>query len=313
MTVASVVENELRQLGVDIELRGNLATLRVDGQSWSRTLVEHRAGPDDVGLEPGKFMIVGERVPASVAHRAIARDTWYADSAGNVYLRAPGVHIDIRGRRVPGPRRAAGTTPVALFAPRRAQVIFCLLQWPELVDGSISALAQASGASRAVVHETRTLLEAEGYLLPGGQNLERREELRGLWVESYRAGLWRAGRLATFVGEPNLDAWHESGQRIDVSGESAVAGVRPVTLTAYVDAVDPRLVARSRWRKPGPTEQGNVVLRQRFWSAPGAAVDPGAGPQLAPGLIVYADLVATREPRQLEVATRVLAALDART
>ena len=311
MTVASVVEQELRRQGVDIELHGDVARLRVDGRTWSRRLVEHRAGPDDLGLEAGEYMIIGETVPASVVNRAIARDAWYADAAGNAYLRAPGVHINILGRRPRPVRPPAATPAVSLFATRRAQAIFCLLQWSEMISAPISSLADASGASRAVVHETRKLLEAEGYLVPGSGRLQRREVLRGRWVESFRAGLWRAGQLATFVGEPNLDAWLDAGQRLEVSGESAVAGVRPTTLTLYVDEIDPLLVARSRWRRPEPTEQGNIVLRRQFWNSPIPNNPLGERVHLAPELIIYADLMATREPRQLEIAARFLATVDA--
>ena len=69
MTVARVVERELRRQGVDIELHDDVARLRVDGRTWSRRLVEHRAGLDDLGLEAGEYMIIGETVAASVVSR----------------------------------------------------------------------------------------------------------------------------------------------------------------------------------------------------------------------------------------------------
>ncbi len=90
-------------------------------------------------------------------------------------------------------------------------------------------------------------------------------------------------------------------------GEVAAARLtdylKPATYTIYLDPRNRRealatLVKQHRLRAD---PQGNVEVLDTFWN-----FEPeGTQPDLAPPLLVYADLMATLDPRNLEVAKRI--------
>jgi len=70
-------------------------------------------------------------------------------------------------------------------------------------------------------------------------------------------------------------------------------------VTLYVwGAPDDVILANRLW----PDERGAVEVLEAFWRP---IEDGAAAPQTAPPLLVYADLVATGDPRNLEVARLV--------
>jgi hypothetical protein len=103
-----------------------------------------------------------------------------------------------------------------------------------------------------------------------------------------------------------------SDDPVFVSGESAAEDLlRPatLTLTLYVEQLDPRLLVVNKWRSEGPA---NIMVRRKFWQAPhdssspgGASRDPDGGlawVRPAPWPLVYADLVTSGDPRVRTVA-----------
>ena len=89
-----------------------------------------------------------------------------------------------------------------------------------------------------------------------------------------------------------------------VSGEGAAADlVRPTALTIYVAELDPMLPVKNRWRSDG---DANITVRSKFWTTPpDEAHDydgPLAGLRNAPAVLVYADLMASDNPRVRSVA-----------
>jgi hypothetical protein len=72
----------------------------------------------------------------------------------------------------------------------------------------------------------------------------------------------------------------------------------PESLVLYVDTAEyglpAELLIHNRWHRD---PHGSIVIRQLFWRN---LLDDPAG--VAPVTLIYADLLASREPRQLEVA-----------
>ncbi|PTU57450.1 hypothetical protein DBB34_03630 [Sphaerisporangium cinnabarinum] len=251
-------------------------------------------------------LLIGERVPASVATAARQRGIWWIDAYGNAYVEAPGVRIDIRGRRAktaavvgPGRERVRETN---LMSARRAQVVLCLLAWPRLVTASVRALADAAGVSTSLAHSAVAALSEEGYVVPGVARLFRANELLDQWTAAYPLALARALELGRFSGQPVADAWAQASKNVFVSGEAAVDELHGRGLVIYVPRIDPRAVARSRWERPWSDEESNIVVRRAFWTEPERAQPQSETLRIAPLPLVYADLMASREPRQQEIA-----------
>lgn len=252
------------------------------------------------------LLVLGERVSERSANALREADIQYLDSAGNAYIAFEDVLIDIRGRRGPVPRArsAVPSRSVNLFSPRRARVVFALVTWPHLARASVRDLATVAGVSSGLTHDSLDLLERNGYLSSGG-NRELRDggELLDHWTAAYPSGLAPTLGLGEFAGDIGDVRPARPDQPIFVSGESAVPRtIRPVSLTIYVEDLDPMLPILNRWRSD---EQPNIVVRRKFWTDPEAPSELPDGRLLVPWTLAYADLMATGESRQREAARQL--------
>ena len=268
--------------------------------------------------------LLAERFSPAAADLARQAAAGFADGRGNLYLRAPGLLVDVRGRQAPA-RRAARDWDAAdelraargprswnLMSAARAQVVFCLLEWPEMAAAPVRLLAHTAGVSVGSVQSTLTALEEDHHLTVGRRRLTRRGDLLDQWASAFPAGLARRTELARFVGEPSPDAWIANGHLVHVSGEYAAEGIAGRGLTLYVDELDAAAIMAARWRRPQVPdgEPANIIVRRRFWQSPGSWGEAHEGRAAhAPDLLVYADLLASGEPRQREVARHMRARL----
>ncbi|RFZ63234.1 hypothetical protein DE4576_04875 [Mycobacterium marinum] len=266
----------------------------------------------DIAGTSSPLLVVGPRLHPSSAETLRASGLWYIDEAGNAYLRFQGgLLIDVRGRRSPlsgqpsslsdGPHSDGARNP---FTPKRAQVVCVLLDAPQLVDAPLRDIAESAGVSVGMAKETVDTLRTTGFLehLGSHRRLVRTDELLDLWTAAYPGGLGRANRLVVANGD--IHRWSApDGLEVAVSGEQAVPGdIRnPESLVLYVDTTDVGLPAdlliHNRWHRD---PHGTIMLRKLFWRG---LPDQQSG--LAPAALIYADLLASREPRQLEVARRM--------
>ncbi|MBC7275385.1 type IV toxin-antitoxin system AbiEi family antitoxin [Nocardioides sp.] len=243
------------------------------------------------------LLVWAHHVPPKTADALGRAGIQYADGAGNAHIEFGDVLVDVRGRRPRGPApQSPTTTGTNLFSTSRSQVVFALLAWPALWRASQREIAQASGVSVGLVNDTLRLLRASGYDLPVSGT--RNGDLLDHWAAAFPGGLAPRLRLADFHGD--IDVEKLRGTSIHISGESAVRdSIRPATLTLYVDELaqpdGPSLPILNRWRTDGTM---NVFVRRKFWRDPdGEDEHPAGSPRLSPWPLVYADLLATGDPR----------------
>lgn len=262
------------------------------------------AKPHYAGGEP--LLLLGPRVTERSAQMFRQLDINFVDQAGNAFITFDGVHIDVRGRRAPHRTGARATRMtrggVNLFSTKRSQVIFVLLSWPEVLNKPVRDLAAMSRVSLGQAQETLELLMQYGFLDERKQLLpHQRGPLLDQWVAAYPSGLGSATKGRRFTGE-----WIglESGETaVFVSGEAAVPQLlRPETAVLYTDELPVELIRVNRWRRND--EQPNILLRRKFWDLPHSPEMPGVYD--APWLLVYADLLASNDSRQREVAQQLL-------
>lgn len=247
----------------------------------------------------------------------------FVDSAGNLQLRLPGLHVDIEGRpraerlgaedgspapqaaefeQVAAPKRR----PLRAFQPGGLRVLFALLRDPEAVAAPYRAIADLAGASNGTVQYTLGSLAELGYLTQGARGrrrLLREGELFQRWVEAFNVTLRPTLELGTF--ETNMLPEVLTGQvRLTTPGAQwggeyafsrLVEGVlRPSTALLYVEKMSPLLARELRLKR---SAEGGVSVRSRFW--------PDEGGVTVPVELVYADLVSSGDPRQGEAARQL--------
>ncbi|CAM4458737.1 hypothetical protein MB901379_04224 [Mycobacterium basiliense] len=292
---------------LDLEIDGHPLTITALYLPHLSATAALQASDTSGGGSP--LLLVGPRLHPSSAETLRASGLWYIDEAGNAYLRHQGgLLIDVRGRR-----SAVSAQPDTLgdglhsdgprnpFTPKRAQVVCVLLDAPQLVDAPLRDIAESAGVSVGMAKETMDTLRTTGFLenLGSRRRLVRADELLDLWAAAYPGGLGRANRLLVASGD--IRSWSvPAGLEVAVSGEQAVPDdIRnPESLVLYVDTADAGppadLLIHNRWHRD---PHGHIVLRKLFWRHL-----PDQRPGLAPAALIYADLLASHEPRQLEVA-----------
>ncbi|MBN6034248.1 type IV toxin-antitoxin system AbiEi family antitoxin [Amycolatopsis sp. 195334CR] len=253
-------------------------------------------------------LVVAPSISDPAADRLRARGIDYVDTAGNARLAWDDVLIDIRGRRKP-------TVPLARTAPRGSRafgkaglkVAFVLLSWPEMASLTLRELAAASGVSLGTAQMVVDELTAGGYLYEsaGGRRLARGGELLNRWSEAYSIALGPSLALGEFSAG-DLSWWPDSEHELRtagalVGGEAAASLIdphlRPSSLTLYVEETPLSLIGRHRLVRA--EEDGNVHLRRRFWQVPEETA------WSVPSTLVYADLLASGDPRQREHGDRI--------
>jgi len=288
----------------------DVAVLYLPHMSATEALQAAHAVPQEIPL-----FVIGPRIHESSAKTFRARGIWYLDQAGNAFLRDCGLLIDVRGRR--GDRSSlqddsVHVGPTNPFSPRRAQVVFVLLSSPDLAGAPLREIARRAGVSVGIAKETIDTLASIGFVeqATAYRELVRASELLDLWASTYSANLGRANKM--FVGSGDVSDWSvPEGTEFAVSGEQAAPGYirHAETLVLYIRAdkkthTPTDLLLRNRWhREP----RGNVTIRRLFWQDLGSLAD-----NVAPPLLIYADLLAAHEPRQTQVAHEMRRDLEQR-
>lgn len=234
----------------------------------------------------------------------------FIDTAGNAYLNVPGLHVLIRGER-PSEKMATtigvrgGGTATAL------RVIFALLCKPELLNAPYREIVDVAGVALGAVGWVFFDLQRRGYVTGGKRTRNRRflETARLLeeWVTNYPIKLRPKLNPRRFQ-VPDLGFWEAAPLPKgafwggEVAGHKLTGRLKPATFTIYVDPAAQgegitRIVQRHRLRAD---HRGNVEILDKFWNLPAGGTE-----NLVPPLLAYADLMATLDPRNLEVAQQI--------
>lgn len=277
------------------------------------------------GRGPG--LLITAYLTPSLAAQCREMGLQFIDTAGNAYLDAPGLFVFVCGQTPPGslvrpPVRTTGN-------PSSQRMVFALLCKPQLMQATYREIARISGIALGSVGAVFNGLAARGWLLETRAET-RAEERRRLtapdrlldeWVANYptilrtrlqprryaasSADWWQAlpaDDLATlnayWGGEVAARAW-----RGDLRTEVRPA-VQPETQTLYVapSRMAQTIQALTLRHRLKPNANGPIEILESFWDA---SIDDPARPGLVPPVLVYADLMATLQARNLDVAAEL--------
>jgi hypothetical protein len=298
-SIAQGVADSFREYGFDAEvfasstgLDGQLS-LEKDGLRQTLQLevklpltlntVQRQSYHDDV-------LFVTDHVSARTADVLRRIGVQFIDAAGNVFLQRGGWYVDVRGRRR---TRAAAEylrleAPPNLYSAKRAQVVFALITWPDLLNESVRKVAQAAGVSVGIAQSTTNELRRRA-LWPDRD--DTRSTLIDGWASAFPETLARSLTIRSLRAE-RFDKFFGP---VLASGEAAPsAQMRAVSGVVYVDELTTELLMENRWRTDGAP---NLVVRRRFWAHPDHRIGE------APPLLVYGDLQASEDPRTRSVAS----------
>lgn len=248
-------------------------------------------------------------VQPAVAEALQMRGVNYADLAGNCHIVRPPLFLHIEGRKRTTSNKK---TPIRAFKGEGLKVIFVLLFLPQWVTRSYRDVADLSGVSHGVVQYTIKDLEQLGYIIRKGRtkrSLENLPDLLDRWVRAYTEHLRPKQSMGLFRFMPAdhasnwkhlpLEPMHEHW-----GGESAAAlltgYLKPAQLTLYTYDTRPEVMKRLHIV---PDEAGTLEVVRTFWTTRfEEACATCFLKKTVPPLLAYADLIASGDPRNAEVA-----------
>ncbi len=253
---------------------------------------------------PEKAFLVTQYVNPNMAERLKQMDIPFLDTLGNAYLNAPPIFIYLKGH---APQRFPRERPTRAFVPAGLRVVFALLCRQELTDAPFRTIARTARVALGTVSWVLGDLEGLGHLLEMGKHRRRlihKQQLLDRWVGAYPNQLRPKLLLGKYVA-PDPKWWQHTrigDFRAYWGAEIAAARVtgylKPELVTVYTRDLPGGFLAANRLRTD---PKGNVEILEAFW-------DPTCdwtNPEIVHPLLVYADLLATGDARNIETARRI--------
>ena len=259
-----------------------------------------------------RLLLVAPHITTEIAEKCRELDLQFIDTVGNAYLHRPGLFVLVKGQRpIKGEdfhlteqegKRAGTATNLRVF--------FALLCKPGLLNAPYRDINQAAGVALGTVGWIFYDLNARGYITGGKGKGDRvlleRHRLVQEWVTNYPIKLRPKLNPRRFRA-PITDWWKKvdvtkygAQWGAEVAAEKLTAHLRPHAFTIYLHKEQgqknlTRMVAKHKLR---PDLQGDIEILDAFWNFE----DEKPMPELVQPLLIYADLIATLDPRNLEVA-----------
>ena len=298
-----------RQYDAVVEIAGN--RLFAEVKNWAQ---HGNIGAiiNQIKAMPGPGILVADFVNPQMADKLKRDDIQFIDTAGNAYLRGQNLHVLVKGNRRPTATLTAKKPKGRAFSNTGLKVVYAFLCDPTLVNAPYRDIAKVANVAVGTVGWVLNDLKANGYVRQQrgkkGRHLTRKRQLLDRWVETYPEKLKPKQELGTFVAD-EPDWW----TTIDLTkfhaywgGETAAAmltrHLRPEIATVYVDQekwTDIVIAARLRKKDPTTHAENPVKIYRAFWQRPEHQTD------IVHPILVYADLIATAEPRNMEIAQLV--------
>ena len=255
--------------------------------------------------DPARKLLVTRYVHPQLAGVLRELHIQFIDTAGNAFIEAPPVFIQIQGHR----RRvdAVEAREEGMLGRAGLKLAFALMCRRELWTATYRDIAKAARVALGTAAGVMKDLKAQGYLVEyDGQQrrLIRQKELLRKWMTAYAEKFRPKNVIGKYKGtRPEL--WRDVDiQRFDARWGGEVAAymlthyLKPEVTTIYTRRPNNDLILDLKLRQD---KNGDIELRERFWDFQNIEPDPA----VVPLLLVYADLMATGDPRNIETAKMI--------
>lgn len=247
-------------------------------------------------------IIITKYVTPQIADKLKELNIPFIDTAGNAYIRDPNLLLFIKGNRTVIPKEKIKTRA---FQPTGLQVIFTLLCNPKLEDENYRKIATVTNVALGTVGWVMQDLKNLGFLIDMGRRgrcLINKEKLLTKWVITYPEQL----RPRQLVGRYNAiepGFWKNQDLPVEAfwGGEVAAARLnkylKPEIVTIYTndEAALNKYIIKNRIQK---NPEGKIEILKTFWKKE----QQKPYPDLVHPILIYADLQATGDARNIETA-----------
>jgi hypothetical protein len=275
------------------EIKNNLTRANIG------LMIQHR------NMLPGPLLLVTNHVNDVMAEYLKEFKIEFIDTAGNVYIHQLPIYIYVKGNKLKDKYR--NPPPGQAFRPTGLKVVFTFLCDPQIIKYDYRAIAHTAGVALGNIGWIIADLKRQGFILDmgrRGRKLIQKQRLLDLFVEEYPIKLRRQLFLGKFRGDQ--DWWDKQHRNLNTAlwgGEIAAAKMgnylKPETITVYVK--QQRLndfLLQNRLKRDAA---GEVEILKLFWDTANLADHNG----LVHPILIYADLMATANQRNIEAAKAI--------
>jgi len=253
-------------------------------------------------------LVIGKYIALDVAKELKENGINYLDVAGNCYIKNKELVIYIAGQKV---QRKDKTNQTKAFQEAGIKIIFNLLSNPENLQLSYRELAELADVSIGSVSNVMNELEGQNFILKTKLKrvIKNNSALLERWVVAYQDVL-RPRLVKKQMRFTNIDAaknwqqltFNKEEEGITLWGGEPAAAI----LTNQLIPEKFSIYTTESWQTIGqeiglvPDNEGTVEILQLFWN------DNNNTKQVAPALLVYADLMGSGYGRNIEMAKIIL-------
>lgn len=260
-------------------------------------------------------VLVADYLNPNIAKTLKDNDVQYMDACGNSYLNLPPIYVNISGQK---PVLETKQTKNRAFDASGLKLIYGLLCDETLVNASYREISEKTGVALGAIGRLLNDLKEAGYLLNRNDlkwhGLINRRKLLDRWVEAYPEKLKPKLFYGEFISD-NTDWW----KNIEIErfgaywgGEVAAAKytdyLRPQVAIVYLpEESGSKLFSAARLRKannPKENVGGLVNVYRPFWPEKNNESNnyPNFREDAVHPILIYADLIASADSRNLETA-----------
>jgi hypothetical protein len=233
----------------------------------------------------------------------------YIDIAGNAFIKEGNFIIFISGQKT---QKLTKTKQTRAFQEAGVKLIFNLLMKPENLQCSYRELAEMTDISIGSVSNVMKELEELNYILKTKTKriLKNTPDLLNRWIIAYNDVLKPRllKKRMRFSNIENYNKWNtlnlQDNENVILWGGEPGASIltgqlKPEKLTIFTDGNWQALAAKL---KLIPDENGEIEIMHVFWKEK----DKNSDKNVAPALLVYADLIGSGYERNIQIAKVIL-------
>lgn len=216
----------------------------------------------------------------------------FIDATGNALIKVPPLFVKIKGNKIEQIGKIK--TNKGTFNAAALKVIFTYLCNPGIEKKTIREIAEQANTAVGTAHKMLKML-----IHGKGNMLVKKEYLLNEWVTLYPEKLkpkYLVGRYE--IQKEMIDDIRIQDYGALWGGEEAAARLtnylHPFIYTVYIGERQGEFILRNRLRKD---PKGNLIIMNKFWN-----FENNDYPDITHPILIYADLLATGDPRNIETA-----------
>jgi hypothetical protein len=312
-----LMKNTVKEVDGQLTLPITHTTINFECKKWinkanlPRLLANMKAHEPDV-----QTMLITEYVNPNLAEQLKDHGIQFLDTAGNAFINQLPVYIDIHGKKPTKPNIEVTLVKQMgkAFQPKGMKVVFMLLTQPELVNAPMRTIADTAEVALGTVKQVMDDLYYQGFIVQKGDKRKVVADAKALldkWLDAYPENMQAKLNQTLFATDnPELlkaiDASDFDGfwggelaaERYDhyLKAKDFLIYLEPEQKKAFLKA--------ARLRKPAVNEVPDYKIMVVEPPFEGKKIQ-GDQTGLAHPLLVYANLVTSTDPRNMDAAKRL--------